>query len=108
MPIDQADLPEPTEQTEQTDEGTGHAKPRIAEWVTELPRPRRSTEYDTVIDQLRKEATPSPNGDQQWARLESGNGKAITPNKVSTLKKRFPDVDFRQVGGETFAAVKQD
>lgn len=102
MPIDSADLPEPTDEAVQPQEGEPAAKPRIAEWVTELPRPRRTTDFDAVIDQIRAEGQPD-----QWARLESGNGKAITPNKISSLKKRYTDIDFKQVRGETYAAKKQ-
>lgn len=103
MPIDQADLPEPEDQPEGGAEGGGEsqatAKPRIAEWVTELPRPRRTTDYDTVIEEIRGGEVGA------WARLETGT-KLITANKISTLKKRYEDIEFRQVGGQTYAAKK--
>lgn len=92
------DLPEPTDQPTEPDTPT---KPHIAEWVEELPRPRRTTDFDPVIDQIRQQ-TPG-----QWARLQSGNGKPISANKCSTLKKRYPDVEIKQVSGETYAALKQ-
>jgi hypothetical protein len=102
MPLEHSDLPEPTEDLEGGEEGELAPKPRIAEWVTELPRPRRTTDFDPVIEEIRTQGAPG-----QWARLENGGSKAITANKISTLKKRYTDVEFKQVGGQTFAALKK-
>lgn len=100
MTLDQSDLPEPVEQSEGL-EGGGSPKPRIVEWVKELPRPRRATDFDPVIEEVRTAGVPD-----EWARLENGE-KPITANKISTLKKRYPDIEFKQIGGRTFAALKK-
>lgn len=102
MPLDQSDLPEPIEQSEGTESPASATKPRIAEWVKELPRPRRTTDFDPVIEEIRTAGVPD-----EWARLESGGDKPITANKISTLKKRYTDIDFKQVGGQTYAALKK-
>lgn len=102
MPLDQSDLPEPEDPTGQPGETEHKAVPRIAGWVQDLPRLRRGTDFDGVIDQIRA------SNEDGWAVLESGNGKGITANKVSTLKNRYPDIEFKQASGQTFARPKSE
>lgn len=71
---------------------------RIAGWAEELPRPKRHSPFDTVIDELRRIGDTT-----RFARLE-WEGKTISPNRVNQLRKRYPDCEFNQV---TQAGEKQ-
>lgn len=77
---------------------------RIVEWVTEIPKHRRVSPFDKVVEQLREKGDSA-----HYAKLE-WDEKNITPNKVNQLRGRFKDVEFTQVttpnGRETYARYK--
>ncbi len=77
---------------------------RIVEWVEEIPRNRRTGPFDSIIDEVRRLADTARSAKIQWGR------KAITPNKVNQLRKRFPDCEFTQVstpeGRDTYVRFK--
>lgn len=79
---------------------------RIVGWVNEIPRLRRSSPFDTVVQELRAGANP-----ERIAQLEWGN-KEITANKVNQLRKRYTDIEFTQVtrdgARQTFARYRGD
>lgn len=100
MPTDYTDLPEPTDpDTSDTTDDTPVAEPRIVEWVAEVPRRRRATDFDGVIDEVRGA------GAGKWAIIAQGE-KNLTANRVSSLKKRYSDISFTQSDGKTYATVK--
>jgi hypothetical protein len=80
--------PQPVAEQSPTD---SDEKVQIVEWVNEIPKPRRSSPFDPVIEAVRQQ------GDTERAALIDWPGKKITPNKVNFLRQRFPDCDFTQV-----------
>lgn len=89
-------------QTNSAEPDTGQSgKPRVVAWLEQIPRARRATDFDDVAADVRQ-GTPG-----LWAEIDQ-DGSPITPNKVSTLKKRYPDLEFKQAGKQTFARVRQD
>lgn len=78
----------------------GDPEVTIEEWVTEVPRHRRTSPFDKVIEQIRQ------TGDTQRSARISWGHKTISPNKVNQMRKRYPDCEFSQVskpdGRETY------
>jgi hypothetical protein len=85
---------------------SGDKTVRITEWVDEIPQHRRVSPFDAVVEEIRQQRDPS-----RAAKIEWGE-KPISPNKVNQLRKRYTDLDFRQVtvpgGRETYVSYKGD
>jgi hypothetical protein len=75
-------------------------RPRVTSWVNELPRATRTSEYDDAMDEVRQGAPG------QWAVIEGADGKPLTPNRIASLKKRYPDITFKLVRGVAYASPK--
>lgn len=77
---------------------------RIVGWLNEVPRLRRSSPFDAVIEQIRQTGDTTRVAQLQW------DDKDITANKVNQLRKRYPDVEFTQVtqgeGRQTYARYR--
>lgn len=96
MPTDITDLPE---LTDQPPAGNATVEPRIVDWVDNVPRRRRATDFDGIISEIRAA------GPGRWAIIAQGD-KNLTANRVSALKKRYDDITFTQSDGKTYAGVK--
>jgi hypothetical protein len=72
---------------------------RITGWVNEFPASRRSSEFDDVIDEVRKTGDP-----KKVAVVESSRG--ISGNRANYLRRRNPDLEIRQIGGKTYIRLK--
>jgi hypothetical protein len=77
---------------------------RIVAWTTEVPRNRRASPFDPVIDEIRKIGDTDKVAQIDWGPKE------ITANKVNQLRKRYTDCEFTQVTDQgqrvTFVRLK--
>jgi hypothetical protein len=79
------------ELTTETPTDDAPASVRIIDWADELPRPMRTSPFDAIITELRGIGDTA-----RFARL-GWDGKAISPNRVNQLRKRYADFEFFQV-----------
>jgi hypothetical protein len=72
---------------------TNHTEPEvtIVDWVTEVPKHRRTSPFDPLVDEIRRIGDTTRSAKVAWG------DKPISPNKVNQLRKRYPDVEFSQV-----------